>query len=105
MTTFYEIPLSSQPQTFTISLGGLVYNLTVLWRDAIMGGWFLDIADSTNTPLACGLPLVTGTDLLAQLAYLGIAGSMVVTTDGDINVVPTFANLGTLSHLWFVTTP
>lgn len=99
----YEVPLTPQAQRFTISLGGVAYLLTLVWRDAGEGGWILDIADQVGAPIVSGIPLVTGADLLAQYAYLGFKGALVVQTDHDTDAAPTFANLGELSHLYFVT--
>ncbi len=104
MATAYEIPLSAQAQTFAIALGGVNYTLTLQWRAADgMGGWVLDIADASNNPLVSGIPLVTGCDLLAQFAYVGFGGGPWVLTDGAALAVPAYANLGSLSHLYFVT--
>lgn len=99
--TFFEIPTSPVAQVFSIKLNGTLYILRLVYRDTDMGGWALDIADSNNVQLACGIPLVTGSNLLAQYAYLGIAGIMIASTDGDFLTPPTFANLGTIGHLWF----
>jgi len=64
--------------------------------------WVLDIADVSSDPIVQGIPLVTGCDLLAQYAYLGIPGQLVVQTDGSPDTMPTYANLGTNSHLYYV---
>jgi len=103
MATTYEIPLSPTPQTFSILLAGISYQLTVRYTDAPMGGWLLDIADQNGDNILCGAPLVTGHDLLEQYAYLGIDGQLIVQTDADPDAVPTFNNLGVESHLYFVT--
>lgn len=100
----YEIPLSPTPQTFGIVLAQVAYNVTVQWRDADQGGWVLDLADENNVLIVGGIPLVTGADLLEQFDYLAIGGSLIVQTDHDTDAVPTFANLGVSSHLYFVTT-
>lgn len=99
--TVLEIPLSAQAQTFQITLSGRAYRLAVTWREPY--GWFLDIARVDGTALINGIPLVTGVDLLVQYAYLGIAGKLVVLSDGDPFAAPTFANLGTQAHLYYVT--
>lgn len=99
--TFFEIPTSSMAQLFSIALNGVTYNLRLIYRDTDMGGWVLDIADANNVQLACGIPLVTGANLLDQYAYLGIAGVMIASTDGDFLTPPTFDNMGDLGHLWF----
>ena len=101
----YEIPLSPTPQTFNIALAGTTYQLTLRWNDAPQGGWALDIADDNGGPLLSGIPLVTGADLLAQYAYMGFSGKLIVQTDNDPAAAPTFNNLGQNSHLYFVTSP
>ena len=99
---FYEIPTSpTSQQSFNITLNGVVYIMTLTYRDTDMGGWILDIADSHANNLVCGIPLVTGCNLLDQYAYLGINGILMASTDGDFFTPPTFPNLGTVSHLWF----
>lgn len=98
-TSVFEIPLNGQPQRMQITLANVVYQLTVQWRNS--AGWVLDIATLAGTPIVQGIPLVTGTDLLAQYRYLGIGGGLAVSTDADPDAVPTYANLGTASHLYF----
>jgi hypothetical protein len=98
-TAIFEVPLNGQPQTLQITLSNIVYQLTVQWRNS--AGWVLDIATQTGVPIIHGIPLVTGADLLAQYRYLGILGSLVVSTDANPDAVPTYANLGTASHLYF----
>jgi hypothetical protein len=99
----YLVPLINIPQTFTIDLGGTTYTLTCKWND-IAESWFIDIGDESQNPLACGIPLITGADLLQQLAYLGIPGSLFIFTNGDALAVPTQDSLGVNSNLYFQTT-
>lgn len=99
----FEIPLSSASQTFQITLAGVQYQMTLIWRSAPQGGWILDIADSQGNAAISGIPLVTGADLLAQYSYLGIGGELWVQTDSDAATVPTYDNVGATSHLYFVT--
>ncbi|MHA6574564.1 phage baseplate plug family protein [Pseudomonas yamanorum] len=99
----FEIPLSPDPQTFSISLSGIDYRLTVQWRNADQAGWVLDIADTSANPIIQGIPLVTGVNLLEQYAYLGFAGVLWVQTTADPDAVPTFDNLGVGSHLYWWT--
>jgi hypothetical protein len=102
MLTAYEIPLSPQAQTFSITLAGVSYNLTLQWRSVdSLGGWTLDIADAFKNPLVSGIPLVTGRNLLAPYAYLSIGGGLWVLTDGNAPAIPGYANLGLQSHLYF----
>jgi len=102
MATTYEIPLSPSPQRFSIQLSGVTYFLTLTYRDAIMGGWIIDIADVDEVPIASGIPLTTSRDLLEPFGYLGIGGELWVATDADQYATPTFDNLGEASHLYFV---
>lgn len=101
MSSTFEIPLTAQPQTFLVALAGVQYQFTLFWRDTTNGGWILDIADATGNPLITGMPLVTGVNLLAQYAYVGIPGELWVQTDAA-DAPPTYTNLGTESHLYFV---
>jgi hypothetical protein len=101
----FEVPLSPSPQVFSIDLNGTSYRLTFTYRDTAMGGWMMDVATDAGTPLACGLPLVTGANLLGQFEYLNMNGAMVVVTDGDETAIPTFFNLGIQSRLLWVSKP
>lgn len=98
----FEIPLTANPQTFDIVLSRVAYQLTLIYRDAPDAGWLLDIADDQGNPLICGMPLITGTDLLGQFRYVGINGMLVVGSDGNPDAVPDFADLGSSSHLYFL---
>lgn len=104
MATTYEIPVTpgGGNQSFSIDLGGTSYQFALNWRAARDAGWVLDISDANGAPLVAGIPLVAGTDLLAPFRHLPITGSLFVTTDGDPDAPPTFANLGGLSHLYWV---
>lgn len=99
--TPYEIPLQATPQLLSVTLAGVSYQLTVRWN-AYANTWVLDIADQNGAGLAQGLPMLTGQDLLAQYAYLGIGGKLVVQTDQTPYALPTAGNLGTDSHLYFL---
>lgn len=98
----FEIPLQATNQRFSISLDGVVYVMSVVYRDDVEGGWVLDIYDANENPLVLGLMLVTGADLLGQYRYLGFAGSLIVRNDDGSEEAPTFSNLGNLSRLYWV---
>jgi len=101
--TPFLIPLENVPQVFEIALGGTNYLMTSKYNSADEGGWVLDLQDAvTNEYLACNIPLITGADLLEGLEYLGIAGPLVVFTDGDELAVPTLENLGVESNLYLL---
>jgi hypothetical protein len=102
----FTIPLQvGTPQTFSIALGGITYQMTFIYRNDPAGGWALDIADSSGNPILQGVPLVTGVDLLAQHRHLGFTGALVVQTVSDPDAVPTFENLGGDAQVYYVTTP
>lgn len=75
------------------------------YQEAPDGGWILDILNSSDKPgrpIVCGIPLVTGANLLEQYSHLGISGELWVATDADPDAVPTFDNLGQAGRLYFV---
>jgi hypothetical protein len=104
MSQTYEIPLTPQAQTFSVTLAGATYDMTLTWRDApaLGGGWMLDLADASGNPLIQGIPLVTGADLLAQHAHLGLGFQLYIQSDGDPAAAPTYTSLGVTSHLYAV---
>jgi hypothetical protein len=95
----YTIPLTPEPQSFGIVLGGKEYRLTVRWLEAQEGGWHLDIQEPDNAaPIIMGMPLVAGCDLLEQFAYLEFGGELWV--EGEFPATP--ENLGIETDLVFV---
>ena len=100
---YFEIPTGPSPRTLSVPLNGVVYGIRFAFADTDEGGWFMDISDASGNSLVAGIPLVTGADLIAQYAYLGIGGKLWVATDSDPGAVPTFAGLGSSSHLYFET--
>lgn len=101
MSTPYLIPLTAQPQTLTVTLGGNQYNLRVLWNSAA-NCWVLDIYDASGNPVVLGIAVVTGVDLLGQFGHLNFGGQLIAQTDFDTLAVPTQTNLGTNGNLYFV---
>ncbi|MCL8000191.1 hypothetical protein M8994_18330 [Brucella sp. 21LCYQ03] len=106
MEEVYKISLiPGTPQSLTVVFGDKEYRLTLRFRDVDNNGslWSLDIAEvQSNKDIVCGIPLVTGADLLAQYRHLNIPGSLIVHTDGEPDSVPAFENLGQDSNLYFV---
>lgn len=107
MSTVFEIPLTSHAQKFSIVLAGQRYWFALRWNDAPLGGWILDISDNASNPLVSGIPLITGTDLLAQYAKLDFGGQLFMATDGSHDAPPRIDNLGAPggSRMYWVTTP
>lgn len=101
MSTISEIPLIAQPQRLSVTLSGESYQLLVTWN-AVSECWLLRIADSSGVVLVSSIPLVTGTDLLEQFEYLGLGGELQVQTDGDVDAIPTFTNLGIEGRLYWI---
>ena len=97
----YEIPLTPQPQSLSVRFpNGVTYGLRLLYLFTPNDCWELDINDVLGNPIVCGVPLVTGADLLAQYAYLNLGCKMFCTTDASPNTPPRFFNLGKAAHLW-----
>ena len=99
MTTVMEIPLQPRPQKLNVSLGRQSFGLETRYLDCDFGGWVLDLFDANGSPLACGLAMVTGVDLLSGLGYLGFPGKLFIMTDGAPLEPPTAETLGVTSHL------
>lgn len=103
MASYFEIPLSAQAQTLTIDLAGVTYQLVLNWNTQA-SLWVLDIYDSAGvTPILRGISLVANVDLLAAYPDLDFGGKLVAQTDNAPDVPPTYGNLGTTGHLYFIT--
>lgn len=95
-----EIPLTSRPQTFTIVLQSVRYTMRLWWLKPAQH-WVIDVMDQAGEPILCGLPLVTGSDLLAQFQYL-LPGTMFVLTDHVVpDEIPDFTHLGVTGHVYY----
>jgi len=102
--SLYEIPVTPSPQSFTVSLNGVTYQLDLVWN-VFSQAWVLDILDVNGTPLVSSIPLIAGVDLLSPYPHLNFGGQLTVSTEGDSSAIPTFDNLGVSSFLLFTTTP
>ena len=99
MSTSFEIPLQPWPQTFSVDILSVTYRMETRWLEADNAGWALNIFDRNLAPIALGLPLVTGANILDGLDYLGIGAVLYMLTDGDPTQPPTVSSLGVTSHL------
>ena len=101
----YKIPLLPTPQRFTITLGGLDYQILLTYKNVTEGGWVIDVADNAGVPMLAGIPLVTGTDVLGQHKHLGFGGALSIQPkDTNVAAVPTFTDLGIDTQLIWTTT-
>lgn len=94
-----QIPLSSGCQSFQIQLGRSYATLTLVYRAADCGGWFLDI-DVEGGAAVHGLPLVPGVDMLAQQEHIGL-GHLYCLVDGRTERSPTFDDMGSAVSLYW----
>lgn len=107
MTTSLEIPTEggrSFSERVPLS-DGITYTLKFNWNKRA-ACWTLDIYDSTGQGrVICGIPLVTGADLMEQFLYLSFGRNTfwtAMTTGPGLSPdeVPTFFNLGTDGRLF-----
>lgn len=101
MATF-EFPLSPSAQQMSVPIGDQELTFRFAWADSPDGGWFMDILRLDGSPLARGLPLTAGENVLQQFDYLGIPGAIYVQTDNDPLAEPTYDNLGLNGRVFFV---
>lgn len=94
--TISEIPLQPQNQTFSATIGGTIFKMTIMWR---IDCWYLDIYSTDGSLIVGSIPLVTGADLIGQYSYLNLGFSLFVVCDAQGQDYPTENDLGTISHL------
>ena len=70
----YVIPLTPEPQRFSIVLAGRELLLAVRWTDAPQAGCPPDMADAQGSP-------PVSVDLLEPYAYLGLGGAHLLSGD------------------------
>ena len=100
---YFQIPLTPNPQRFTVTLSGITYVFVLKYQNVEEGGWVFDIFDASQNPIVCGVPLVTGANLLDQYPHLGFNGRLWVQNLNTPDEVPTFGNLGTEVIVMWVT--
>lgn len=97
----FQLPFTNIPQRFSVDLGGVTYVMVNRWNP-IAELWYIDVYDQDDNPLLMNLPLVTGTDLFEQFAFMKPPGKMIVYTEGDEGESPTLETLGFSSNVWLV---
>jgi len=101
MSTAFEVPLINRAQRLSVTLNQVTYIVTVVWNTAA-NCWVADFADEDGNPLLQGVPLVANVDLFQQFDYLDFGGQLVSQTDHSPDTPPTYSNLGTTGHLYYV---
>lgn len=97
---FYEIPLSTGAQSFTVNLGGIQYRMTLTYRNSVGGGWFLDMQRVDETDAILGIPLLIGIDLLRNYEHKGF-GHLVALLDSGAKAEPSFEDMGSTIRLYW----
>lgn len=100
MMATYEIPLDPGAQSFSVNLGGVQYKFRLIYRNAVGGGWFLDMEKADGTDGILGIPLLVGIDLLAQHAHKGF-GHLMATMESGKSGHPTYEDMGSALHLFW----
>lgn len=91
----YEIPLLDRNQKFFIKLNKVNYQLKLIYRNR----WYLDIYQANTEPVALGIPLVSGIDILSPFSHV-ISGSMYVQNLNEVES-QSFNDLGTNIKLYW----
>lgn len=89
----YQIPLYPGAQQFLVTLDNKTLQIRLIWREAEVGGWFIDFYDVDGSPILCGIPLRCGHNLLGQYEYLGL-GKMQAMINNDDSRDPTYDDMG-----------
>lgn len=89
----WQIPLIEGAQRFSVSLGDNLFKMSILYRTAPQGGWFLDMELADGSDAIYGIPLVLNTNLLGQYQYKEW-GSLVAQMDGGILTRPSYDDMG-----------
>ena len=97
----FEIPLSSGAQKFSIKLGDHALQIRLVWREAMGGGWFMDLFDNDDMELVSGIPLRCGQNVLEEHAHLGL-GAMTVSLDGENTSDPSYGDMGSKVQLYWM---
>ncbi len=93
---FYQIPLSSFNQVFSIRLGQQNLKFQTIYR---IDTWYLDILESDGSCMISALPMVQGTDLLTQYQHI-LKGALYVLNNSK-NEGHSFGGLGTDIELYW----
>lgn len=95
-----EIPLTADNQQFSIILADNSWRISLIWREIY---WIMDLQNERAEPVIGGIPLVTGTDLLAPFVWMGLGFQLWVVCGDAAQDYPSKTDLGDRSHLMVVT--
>jgi len=99
--TALSLPLRSGGQRFQTQFGENVFDVSILYRDAeIGGGWYMDMSLTDGSASLLGMPLVEGADLLGQYQYLGWGHLWVLVDGGDIDITTYEGMSENVSLIW-----
>lgn len=102
-----EIPMTPAPKNFSVVLGGIAYRWKLYWLVPAQC-WVVDIGLEEGGRVICGIPLVTGGDLLGQFGYVGVGGDdadaklFVISDQLPPDTVPDFTHLGSTGHVYYM---
>ena len=94
MSDLFEIDLVKGAQSFTVNLGDTAYRFSITYRDAFLGGWFLDVVKQDGSDAILGIPMLPLKDLYAQHEYKNFGHLYVIVGNGDYRQ-PTYDDMGT----------
>jgi hypothetical protein len=97
----FDLPVQPYPMIFGISVRDVSYGFRTQYRETPEGGWLMDLMDGNALPLARGIPLVSGLDLMYQFNHLNL-GFALVTLCLDGRTTPTYESLGIEDRLVLV---
>lgn len=96
----FSIPLAEGNQKFTIMLGETRYRLRFVYRNATLGGWFMDIERVDGAGALYSIPLICNCDLMAQFPYKGFGHFWAVIANSK-EEYPTFDDMGKNLRLYW----
>ena len=98
--TVSHLALNGGNHTFTTVLGTNTFTMQILYREAPLGGWYLDMINTISGVSLWGLPIISGEDVLAQFQHLGW-GHLRFEFAPGVSEVPTFDEMGDgITMIW-----
>lgn len=98
-----KLPLAGSPEEFETEINNVTYHLRFTWN-AESSRWALDLSLPDGTALIRNLALVTGENLLAQYAHLGLGFALYLDVDGSFEAEAGFGDLGTQAQIYIEVT-